>query len=133
VYFTSDRKLLDRLAMQLKTCRIKTSYQSSAICQLVIENLLAEALRSVHWIRYAGICWGSKGRADAKKFHARGGNSYRAFELLIMISNTYEAFKNIYDVIFNNTFRKKKMNRIQWQFFFLLIFLKILKNDFKNL
>jgi hypothetical protein len=36
------------------------------------------------------------------------------FELFIIISNAYETFKLFYDVVFNNTFRKKKMNRIQW-------------------
>jgi hypothetical protein len=122
--------LLDRLAMQLKTYRLKTSYRSSPICQLVIKNLLAEALRSVHWIGYAGIFWGLKGRADAKKFH--GGNSYRAFELFIMISNTYEPLKKNYDVVFNNTFRKKEMNRVQCNFFLINFFL-IFKNYFKNL
>ncbi len=36
-----------------------------------------------------------------------GGNSHWVFKLFIMISNAYEAFKFLYDVVFNNTFRKK--------------------------
>jgi len=40
--------------------------------------------------------------------HAWGGNSSWVFELFIMISNAYEIFKFFYDVVFNNSFRKKK-------------------------
>jgi hypothetical protein len=36
----------------------------------------------------------------------RGGNSHWVFSLFIMISNAYETFKKIYDVVFNNSFRK---------------------------
>jgi hypothetical protein len=39
---------------------------------------------------------------------SRGGNSFRVFELFIIISNAYETFKFFYDVVFNSTFRKKK-------------------------
>jgi hypothetical protein len=45
-------------------------------------------------------------------------NSFRVFELFIIISNAYETFKKIYDVVFNNTFKKIEMKRIQWHFFF---------------
>jgi hypothetical protein len=60
-------------------------------------------------------------RAASKKERerrTRGGNSFRVFELFIIISNPYETFKSFYDVVFNNTFRNRKMNRIQWHKFF---------------
>jgi len=39
--------------------------------------------------------------------YAWGGNSYWVFKLFIMISNVYETLNFFYDVVFNNTFRKK--------------------------
>jgi len=42
----------------------------------------------------------------------RGGNSHRVFKLFIMISNAYETFKFFYDVIFNDTFKKKPFDDV---------------------